>query len=161
VSLLIVLFFRIELWQGGVKYEYDKLAIVIMCVQRLFQTSLLVRVSGLKNIINALRFLPFLITQSLNHSIILTYLYTTSSVLLAHSIENVFSFVDFFRQTVEVVNDIIKEKFSSYPMKVLIPCICRTCQEIHMKVKDVSLDIICDTPVFSLEECENAVARGT
>lgn len=71
-SLLIVLFFRIEIWQGGVKFEHDKLVIIIMCVQRLFQTSLLVRVSGLKNIINALRFPPFLITHTFTQSFLLT-----------------------------------------------------------------------------------------
>jgi hypothetical protein len=32
---------------------------------------------------------------------------------------------------------------------------------MRMKVKDISLNIICDAPVFSLEECENAVALGT
>jgi len=89
-----------------------------MCMQRPFQTSLLVKVYGLRHIINVLR------------------------------------------HTVEVVNDIIKEEFSSYPVKVLIPCICRACREMHMNAKDNNPDVVCDAGVFSLEECENAVARG-
>jgi GTPase SAR1 family protein len=108
----------IELWHGGVKVEGDKFGVVVMCMQRPFQTSLLVKVYGLRHIINVLR------------------------------------------HTVEVVNDIIKEEFSSYPVKVLIPCICRACREMHMNAKDNNPDVVCDAGVFSLEECENAVARG-